>query len=51
MPIVRVLLGGGPETIELTLSELKKENSVPLIIVRGSGRVADVLVFAYRSVL
>ena len=44
------MVGGGSETIELTLSELKKENSAPLIIVGGSGRAADVLVFAYRLV-
>ena len=44
------MVGGGPETIELTLSELRKENSVPLIVVGGSGKAADVLVFAYRLV-
>ena len=33
------------------VKEFEKKNPVPVIIVRGSGRAADVLAYAVRSVI
>ena len=49
-PIIRIVLGGGPEAIEFILRELKtpKLTPVPVVIVQGSGKAADILAFAYK---
>ena len=47
---VRLVLGGGPFTIDFILAELKKKNPVPVIAITGSGKAADILAYAHRSV-
>lgn len=47
---VRLMLGGEPFTIDFILAELKKKNAVPVIVITGSGKAADVLAYAHRSV-
>ena len=49
--LVRIVLGGGAELIDLLLDEFKQENPVRVIFVRGSGGAADVVSYAHRSVL
>lgn len=48
VPSIRIMLGGGPDTIDFILAELKKENPLPVVIIRGSGKAADILSYAYR---
>lgn len=50
VPSIRIMLGGGPDTIDFILAELKKENPLPVVIIRGSGKAADILSYAYRQV-
>ena len=44
------MLGGRPETIDATLAGLKERNPVPVLVVPGSGRAADILAYAHKSV-
>ena len=50
MPSIRIMLGGRPETIDATLAGLKKRNPVPVLVVPGTGRAADILAYAHKSV-
>ena len=50
VPSIRVMLGGRPETIDATLAGLKKRNPVPVLVVPGSGRAADILAYAHKLV-
>ena len=48
VPSLRIVLGGQPQTIKFLLTELKKKNPIPVIIIEGSGKSADILALAYR---
>ena len=45
---IRIVLGGGVELIDHLSDELKQKNPLPVIFVRGSGGVADIIAYAYR---
>ena len=47
---IKIVLGGGPELIDLLLDEFKQEIPFSVIFVRGSGGAADVVSYAHRSV-
>lgn len=44
------MLGGRHEHIDAALAGLKMKNPVPVLIVPGSGRAADILAYAHKSV-
>lgn len=44
------MLGGRHEHIDVTLAGLKMKNPVPVLIVPGSGRAADILAYAHKLV-
>ena len=48
VPIIRILLGGGSESIKFILAELKREPPVPVVIISDSGKAADILAYAHR---
>ena len=48
IPIIRILLGGGSESIRFILAELKREPPVPVVIISDSGKAADILAYAHR---
>lgn len=50
MPVVLLVLEGGPNTIRTVLESVTKEPSVPVVIAEGSGRAADILAFAHRYI-
>ncbi|CAH1774148.1 unnamed protein product [Owenia fusiformis] len=47
IPIVCVVLEGGPGTLETVKSAM--QNNTPAVIVEGSGRAADILAYAYSK--
>ncbi|CAG0882990.1 unnamed protein product [Darwinula stevensoni] len=48
IPVVSVVLEGGPNTIRSVLEYVTDSPPVPVVIVDGSGRAADLLAFAHR---
>ena len=46
--LIRILLGGGSESIRFILAELKREPPVPVVIISDSGKAADILAYAHR---
>ncbi len=46
VPVVLVLVEGGPNSLLQTLDAVRRE--IPVVVVDKSGRVADVLAFAIR---
>ena len=49
MPVVLLVLEGGPNTIR-TMCELIKKK-IPAVVVEGSGRAADLVAFAYSHTI
>ncbi|XP_064594682.1 transient receptor potential cation channel subfamily M member-like 2 isoform X2 [Liolophura sinensis] len=47
VPLVLLVLEGGPGTLETVYSSIRK--GTPAVIVQGSGRVADILAYAYKN--
>ena len=45
--IVLLVLGGGIDTLKTVHAALK--NKTPVVIVKGSGRMADILACAYKN--
>ena len=48
IPVVRILLGGGPEALEVILDGVEQEPPIPVVIISGSGKGADILAYAHR---
>nr|XP_020512138.1 transient receptor potential cation channel subfamily M member 1 [Labrus bergylta] len=48
VPVVCLILEGGPNVISIVLESLKEEPPVPVVICDGSGRASDILSFAHR---
>ncbi|XP_067687429.1 transient receptor potential cation channel subfamily M member-like 2 [Haliotis asinina] len=46
VPVVLLVLEGGPGTLETCKSAI--QNNTPAVIIKGSGRAADILAFAYQ---
>ena len=47
IPVVLVVLEGGPNTIETVLKSVTSCPAVPVVIAEGSGRAANILAYAY----
>ncbi|XP_053372803.1 transient receptor potential cation channel subfamily M member-like 2 [Mercenaria mercenaria] len=47
VPIVLLVLEGGPGTLETVHQAIK--NNTPSVVVKGSGRAADILAYAYQN--
>ncbi|XP_029283251.1 transient receptor potential cation channel subfamily M member 1-like [Cottoperca gobio] len=48
VPVVCLILEGGPNVISIVLESLKEEPPVPVVICDGSGRASDIISFAHR---
>lgn len=47
IPVVLLVLEGGPNTIRTVLESVTSTPAVPVVIADGSGRAADILAYAY----
>lgn len=47
MPIILLVLEGGPGTLQTVHQAI--QNNTPAVIVKGSGRAADILAYAYQN--
>ena len=50
MPVVLLVLEGGPNTIRTVLESVTRNPAVPVVVAEGSGRVADILAYAHRFI-
>uniref|UniRef100_A0AAQ6IU29 Transient receptor potential cation channel, subfamily M, member 1a n=1 Tax=Anabas testudineus TaxID=64144 RepID=A0AAQ6IU29_ANATE len=48
VPVVCLILEGGPNIISIVMESLKEEPPVPVVVCDGSGRASDILSFAHR---
>ncbi|XP_047219822.1 transient receptor potential cation channel subfamily M member 1-like isoform X2 [Girardinichthys multiradiatus] len=48
VPLVCLILEGGPNVISIVLESLKEEPPVPVVVCDGSGRASDIISFAHR---
>uniref|UniRef100_H3CJN7 Transient receptor potential cation channel, subfamily M, member 1a n=1 Tax=Tetraodon nigroviridis TaxID=99883 RepID=H3CJN7_TETNG len=48
VPVVCLILEGGPNVISIMLESLREEPPVPVVICDGSGRAADIISFAHK---
>ncbi|CAN9506567.1 unnamed protein product [Ophioblennius macclurei] len=48
VPVVCLILEGGPNVISIVLESLKEDPPVPVVVCDGSGRASDILSFAHR---
>ncbi|TWW67542.1 Transient receptor potential cation channel subfamily M member 1 [Takifugu flavidus] len=48
VPVVCLILEGGPNVISIMLESLREEPPVPVVICDGSGRASDIISFAHR---
>ncbi|KAM8972277.1 transient receptor potential cation channel subfamily M member 7-like [Pelodytes ibericus] len=49
VPLVALIIEGGPNTIHTVLEYLKQRPPVPVVVCEGSGRAADLLAFIYKQ--
>lgn len=50
VPVVLLVLEGGPNTIRTVLESVTRTPAVPVVVAEGSGRAADVLAYAHRFI-
>ena len=50
IPVVLLVLEGGPNTIRTALESVTRNPAVPVVIAEGSGRAADILAHAHSLV-
>uniref|UniRef100_A0A6Q2Y8Y2 Transient receptor potential cation channel, subfamily M, member 1a n=1 Tax=Esox lucius TaxID=8010 RepID=A0A6Q2Y8Y2_ESOLU len=48
VPLVCLILEGGPNVISIVLESLREDPPVPVVVCDGSGRASDILSFAHR---
>ncbi|KAM8893537.1 transient receptor potential cation channel subfamily M member 1-like [Spinachia spinachia] len=48
VPVVCLILEGGPNIISIVLESLREEPPVPVVVCDGSGRASDIISFAHR---
>ncbi|XP_035991641.1 transient receptor potential cation channel subfamily M member 1 isoform X2 [Fundulus heteroclitus] len=48
VPVVCLILEGGPNVISIVLESLKEEPPVPVVVCDGSGRASDIISFAHK---
>lgn len=50
VPVVLLVLEGGPNTIRTVLESVGRSPAVPVVVAEGSGRAADILAYAHRFI-
>ncbi|XP_030620993.1 transient receptor potential cation channel subfamily M member 1a [Chanos chanos] len=48
VPLVCLILEGGPNVISIVLESLREDPPVPVVVCDGSGRASDILSFAHK---
>uniref|UniRef100_A0A8C2HES9 Transient receptor potential cation channel, subfamily M, member 1a n=1 Tax=Cyprinus carpio TaxID=7962 RepID=A0A8C2HES9_CYPCA len=48
VPLVCLILEGGPNVISIVLESLREEPPVPVVVCDGSGRASDIISFAHK---
>ncbi|XP_051800564.1 transient receptor potential cation channel subfamily M member 1-like [Acanthochromis polyacanthus] len=48
VPVVCLIVEGGPNVITIVLESLREEPPVPVVVCDGSGRASDIISFAHR---
>ncbi len=48
VPVVCLILEGGPNVISIVLESLREEPPVPVVVCDGSGRASDIISFAHK---
>lgn len=48
IPVVCLVLEGGKNTINVVLESVRQNPPIPVIVIDGSGRAADLLAFAHQ---
>ena len=48
MPAVQLVLEGGPNTILTMYEAISQEPPIPVVVIKDSGRAADLIAFAYN---
>ena len=48
VPLVCLILEGGPNVIAIVLESLREDPPVPVVVCDGSGRASDIISFAHR---
>uniref|UniRef100_A0A8C9XBD3 Transient receptor potential cation channel subfamily M member 1 n=1 Tax=Sander lucioperca TaxID=283035 RepID=A0A8C9XBD3_SANLU len=48
VPVVCLVLEGGPNIISIVLESLREEPPVPVVVCDGSGRASDIISFAHK---
>ncbi|XP_072139062.1 transient receptor potential cation channel subfamily M member 1-like [Mobula birostris] len=48
VPVVCLVVEGGPNVIPMVLENLREEPPVPVVVCDGSGRASDILAFAHK---
>lgn len=48
VPVVCLIVEGGPNVISIVLESLREEPPVPVVVCDGSGRASDIISFAHK---
>lgn len=48
VPVVGLVVEGGPNVVSIVLEYLKEDPPVPVVVCDGSGRASDILSFAHK---
>lgn len=48
VPLVCLIVEGGPNIISIVLESLREEPPVPVVVCDGSGRASDIISFAHK---
>lgn len=48
MPVVALIVEGGPNVISIVLEYLRDTPPVPVVVCDGSGRASDILAFGHK---
>ena len=48
IPVVLLVIEGGINTLRTVLKSIESDPPVPIVVAKGSGRIADILAYAYE---
>lgn len=48
VPLVCLIVEGGPNVISIALESLRDDPPVPVVVCDGSGRASDIISFAHK---
>ena len=48
VPVVGLVVEGGPNVVSIVLEYLREDPPVPVVVFDGSGRASDILSFAHK---